>query len=55
MTLVGGMLNIGPITDQVPEPLNERIQEDVWTFIGEVLINIPDVLFWLAEFLVSIP
>ncbi|MCK4970713.1 MAG: hypothetical protein KAS77_09305, partial [Thermoplasmata archaeon] len=54
ITLVGGMVNIGQIPDQVPEPINERVQESVWSIIANVLIGLPDVFFALTELLVSI-
>lgn len=48
------MVNIGQIPGQVPEPINERAQESGWSIIGDILISIPDVLYWLAEILVSL-
>ncbi|NOQ54187.1 MAG: hypothetical protein GQ558_06245 [Thermoplasmata archaeon] len=46
-------MNIGQIPGQVPEPINERAQESGWSIIGDILINIPDLIYYLAEFLVS--
>ena len=47
------MVNIGPVAGQVPEPVNDRAQESVWSLVGDVAIGIPDLLYFLAEFLVS--
>jgi hypothetical protein len=46
-------MNIGPIPDQVPEQINERAQENDWSFIFDILFQAPDVVYYLAEFLVS--
>ncbi len=48
------MVNIGQIPGQVPEGVDERVQENVWSFIADILFSIPDVLYCLAELLVSI-
>lgn len=46
-------MNIGPIPDEVPQQINERAQENDWSFIFDIMIGAPDAFFWLAEFLVS--
>jgi len=51
--LVGGIVNIGQIPGQVPEPVNDRVQEGFWILVGEILVEIPEVLWFFAEFLVT--
>jgi hypothetical protein len=48
------MVNIGQIPGQVPEPINERVQESGWIFLLDGFFSLIDGFFMLLEFLVSI-
>ena len=46
-------MNIGQIPGQVPEPINERVQESVWILLLEGFFNLIEGFIMLAEILLS--